>query len=242
MRYLVIAFVIGCGGSQAEAPKPAPPPATSHAGEDCSVLRERVTTAFVRLQAINAKAEVTSPHYQALGDVMDKLAHDLDRPFADGSVGALASDYKEAARAAGAATHDVATLLEQGEAALAVVQKPDGVMTRFGQQVKRVADDCRGGTAADCARVVEIIRGLDNGSPTSAGIQKAVADLGGVKLTTKGLKEHVAEAASSLTEIQNALAKAEQMQNDARAKINAYERAAAAFAGLNQRGDQLCAK
>src|SRR5262245_60943936 len=98
---LAFALVIACGGgSPQHSVQPSPPAAatTASAGDDCRVLRDRVTTAFVRLSALDS-TEVTAAHYQALGDVMDKLARDLDQRFADGSVAALASDYREAAQA-----------------------------------------------------------------------------------------------------------------------------------------------
>jgi hypothetical protein len=241
INYFVCLLVIGCGGgtSQAPAPRAAPVAAASGDTEDCRVLRERVTTASVRLQALN-NGEATAAHYLALGDVMDKLARDLDRPFTDSSVQALASDYKEAGRAVVTASHEVAELLEKGEAAVAVIKKPDGVTARLLQQVQRIAEDCKGSSAADCARVVEAIRGLDAVASTSANVQTAIGTLGGVTFTTKKLKEHTADVTVSLGEIRDALATGEQIDKDVHAKVTAYERSVGLLRGLNQRGDQLC--
>jgi hypothetical protein len=203
------------------------------------VLRERVTTASVRLQALGS-AEATAAHYHALGDVMDKLARDLDRSFTDSSIQALASDYKEAARAVVTATHEVAELLEKGETAVAQIKKPDGVSARLLQQVQRIAEDCRSNTAADCVRVVDAIRGLDAVATTSANVQSVVGALGGITFTTKKLKEHTADVTASLTEIRDALSTSEQIEKDVHAKVTAYERSVSLLRGLNQRGDQLC--
>jgi hypothetical protein len=238
--YFVCLLVIGCGGGTSQAPGPRAAPAAAASGdtEDCRVLRERVTTASVRLQALN-NGETTAAHYLALGDVMDKLARDLDRPFTDSSVQALASDYKEAGRAVVTSTHEVAELLAKGEAAVAQIKKPDGVTARLVQQVQRIAEDCKGNSAADCARVVETIRGLDT-APTSANVQTAISALGGVTFTTKKLKEHTADVTASLGEIHDALATGEQIDKDVHAKVTAYERSVGLLKGLNQRGDQLC--
>jgi hypothetical protein len=193
----------------------------------------------VRLQALN-NGEATAAHYYALGDVMDKLARDLDRPFTDPSVQGLASDYKEAARAVVTATREAAGLLEKGETAVAQIKKPDGVSARLLQQVQRIAEDCKGNSAADCVRVVDAIRGLDAVATTSVNVQTAISALGGITFTTKKLKEHTADVTTSLTEIRDALATSEQIDKDVHAKVTAYERAVSLLRGLNQRGDQLC--
>jgi len=237
---LAFALVIACAGGSSQHPvRPSTPAAPAAVGDDCRVLRDRVTTAFVRLQALDS-GEVTAAHYQALGDVMDKLARDLDQRFADGSVAALASDYREAAQAVVGASRDTAALLEKAEVTVAQLQKPDGPTARLVEQVQRIAQDCKDGAAADCMQVVTAMRRLAPNTTTSATVQSVIAALGGVTFTTASLEEHTAAAAASLAAIRDALATGEQLDKDAHAKITAYARAVGLLRGLNQRGDQLC--
>jgi len=242
MRITCLAFasVIACAGSSQHPVQSSTPAATTAgAGDDCRVLRDRVTTAFVRLQALDS-GEVTAAHYQALGDVMDKLARDLDQRFADGSVAALASDYREAAQAVVGASRDTAALLDKAEVTVAQLQKPDGPTARLVEQVQRIAQDCKDRTAADCTQVVDAMRRLDATTTTSANVQSVIAALGGVTFTTASLKDHTAAAAASLSAIRDALVTGEQLDRDAHDKITAYTRAVGLLRGLNQRGDQLC--
>lgn len=236
-----LAFVLGCGGAEPE-PKPSTTNATtdtaSAAQSDCAYLRERVTTAFVRVKTIREQGEENAARYKAMSDVMGKLARDLDHPFKDAQVGALASDYKEGASAVAASTNEVATLLDKGEAANEQLKKPDGVATRFGGEVKRVADLCRTSKAADCKRIIEILRGMDGKS--SASIQTNMTDIAAVKVTTRELKQPLADVTTSLGQLRDAMIAAEQIDNDSHAKIADFERSVGQLRGLNQRGDQLC--
>src|SRR5690349_21221491 len=103
MLIALLASVLACGGGQPAAqPAPTatqeatPPPARPD--EDCTFLRDRLTTALVRLDAI-AQQNDDAAKFHALADVFDKLARDMDHPFKNESVGALAGDYREAAKA-----------------------------------------------------------------------------------------------------------------------------------------------
>ena len=237
---LIASGALACGGAEPET-KPTTTTNTAATGsthDDCVFLRERVTTAFVRVKAIREEGEENAARYKAMSDVMGKLARDLDRPFHDAQVGALASDYKDGARAVATSTSDVATLLDKGEAANEQLKKPDGVTARFGGEVKRIADVCKPSKAADCKRVIEVLRGMDGKS--SASIQTNITDLAAVKVTTRELKQPLADVSTSLGQLRDAMATAEQIDKDAHAKVAEFERSVGQLRGLNQRGDQLC--
>lgn len=235
---VVASLALACGGAEPEA-KPATTSAPAGSAQnDCAFLRDRVTTAFVRLKSLREEGEDNAARYKSMSDVMAKLARDLDRPFTDAQVGALASDYKEGARAVAASTNDVASLLDKGETTNEQLKKPDGLTTRFGAEVKRVAEICRPSKAADCKKVIEVLAGMDGKS--SASIQTNITDLGAIKVTTRELKQPLADVTTSLGQLRDALATAEQIDKDAHAKISEYERSVGQLRGLNQRGDQLC--
>ena len=236
----IASFALACGGAEPET-KPATTTTNAAAGsthEDCAFLRERVTTAFVRVKALREEGEENAARYKSMSDVMAKLARDLDRPFHDAQVGALASDYRDGARAVATSTGDVAALLDKGESANEQLKKPDGVSTRFGAEVKRVAEICKPSKAADCKTVIEVLRGMDGKS--SASIQTNITDLGAVKVTTRDLKQPLADVVTSLGQLRDAMATAEQIDKDSHAKIAEFERSVGQLRGLNQRGDQLC--
>jgi hypothetical protein len=233
------AALFACGGAEVETkPTTTTNAPSGDAREDCTFLRDRVTTAFVRLKSLREEGEDNAARYKSMSDVMSKLARDLDRPFKDSRVGALASDYKEGARSVATSTSEVAALLDKGESANEQLKKPDSAASRFGGQVKRVVDICHTSKAADCKSVIEVLRGMDG--KTSASIQANITDLGAVKVTTRELKQPLADVVTSLGQLREALVAAEQIDKDSHAKVAEFERSVGQLRGLNQRGDQLC--
>jgi len=75
---------------------------------------------------------------------------------------------------------------------------------------------------------------------TSASLQANITDLGAVKVTTRELKQPLADIVTSLGQLREALVAAEQIDKDSHAKVAEFERSVGQLRGLNQRGDQLC--
>lgn len=218
---------------------PAAAPVTAGGGphEECAVLHDRVSTAFVRLHAIQRDGKQDAAMFHAVADVMDKLARDLDRPFQNDRVRAIASDYQEAAKAVGSSTHEAAALLDAGEGALS---RLGGSSKRLSSAVDRIAQTCRASEAEDCARVVGQLRSLGGGTPTSSRIQAVLSELPKGTYSSAGLREQVDEVCRPLEEMKVALSTAERMEQEKHAKVAAFDRSTAQLAGLNERADQVC--
>lgn len=230
---LGMVFVLG-----ACAPAATQPPATSEKsrGDECGMLHERVTTVAVRLTAMSKEKE-SAAKYHAIADVMGKLSQDLDRPFKDSSVGALASDYREAAKAVAASTHDAAGLLDSAEAAKARIP---GLTKQFGEAVDHIAKTCRGSSAADCAQVVKLLSSLGGGRASATRVQTVSMELGSLSYSTPELREQVGEARPPLDGLGENLTTAERIEKDATLKLSTFARATSQFGGLSERANQMC--
>jgi hypothetical protein len=241
---VALAFAVAaCGGSPANEAKTQDNAAsTASADKGCDFLLERLTTVATRLNAVQKDGKENAAKYNTIGDIMSKLSTDLDVKYARADVGALASDYRAAAKATADATHEVAALLEKLEEVVDRMTKT--ISKRYVESVTQVATTCKGSTAADCKTIIETVRSLggSEGKTTAATVEAGRASLADIKVTTKGLKPQLAEVVASLAEMRDTLKTVEEVDGQARAKISAYERAAGQLAGLNQRGDAICAK
>ena len=237
---LAVLALAACGGSPASEP-PKTESNTASAGPGCDFLHERLTTVAARLTAVQKDGKENAAKYNTIGDIMSKLSTDLDVKFARADVGALASDYRAAAKSTADATHDVASLFDKLEEAVDRMSK--SVSKRYVESVTQVAATCKGSTAVDCKTTIEIVRSLGGGEgkTTAALVESGRVALSEIKVTTKALKPQLAEVVASLAEMRDTLKVVEETDGQVRAKMSAYERAAGQLGGLNQRADAICA-
>jgi hypothetical protein len=237
---LVVAALAACGGSPASEPPKTESNAAS-AGPGCEFLHERLTTVATRLTAVQTNGKENAAKYNTIGDIMSKLSTDLDVKFARADVGALASDYRAAAKSTADATHEVAGLFDKLEEALDRMGKT--ISKRYVESVSQIATTCKGSAAADCKTTIETVRSLGGGEgkTTASLVESGRVALSEIKVTTKGLKPQLAEVIASLAEMRDTLKVVEETDGQVRAKMSAYERAAGQLAGLNQRADAICA-
>ncbi|MDB4994568.1 MAG: hypothetical protein JWM74_2000 [Myxococcaceae bacterium] len=239
----VVALTLAaCGGSPPSETKTQSNAATDTASADkgCDFLIERLTTVATRLTAVQKDSKENAAKYNTIGDVMGKLATDLDVKWARADVGALASDYRAAAKSTSDASHEVAGMLDKLEEAADHMRKTTS--KRYVESVQQIAATCKGSTAADCKTIIDTVRSLggSEGKTTAATVEAGRASLADIKVTTKGLKPQLAEVVASLAEMRDMLKTVDEVDGQARAKISSYERAAGQLAGLNQRGDAMC--
>jgi hypothetical protein len=234
-----LSIATGCAPPPAAVTASAPVGKSDDAHDaDCAALRERVTTTFVRLEAIKRDGKEDAAKFHAMADVMDKLGRDLDRAYKDREVGALATDFKEAAASGGPSLHDAASMLEKLEAAQSRV---GGVAKRFATEVERVVPLCRGNKSADCSQVVQLLSSLGGGTaPTAARVQTASTDLAAISYSTPRLREVVTDVRVPLDELGAGLALVEQTDKERYTKLSAWDRSAAQFKGLSERANQIC--
>jgi hypothetical protein len=222
----------------APATQPQAPPTAG-----CDLLRDRVVAAHTRLSAIMRDSPEDAAKYYAIDDVMKKLAKDLDRPFTTDEIGALASDYREAAESMATSAHDIALLLEKGSANAKSVSASGSARRAFTDAVDGVVADCRPRPSApDCAKVVRIMQRLGDGSPSATRIEDARLELASVQPVTPGMTKDIAHLAAALATMRDAAAVGENIGDEGGTKLVAYERSAHKFSGLNVRSDALCSR
>jgi hypothetical protein len=239
--------LVACGGAAREQdPKvadttPAPHADISRASAGCAELRDRVVTSSTRLSAILRDSPEDGAKYRAIGDVMKKLADELDRPFAPDPVAALASNYRDAAQSVEASANEIAALLDNGQSAATRIGPGGSAQKAFKKAVDSVVQHCRENRSSmDCARVIRALETLDSPSITAARIEAARAELTSARPSTPALEADMTDLSAALESLREAAAASENVSRDRGSKVSEYVRSADRFAGLNERSDALC--
>lgn len=230
---LLVSLAAACGGA---APAPAAPGTSDKQQADCRFLSDRVSTIFVRIESITKDPD-DAAKYHAIGDLLDKLGKDLDRPFATPELTALAKDYNEAAKATAAVAHDGASMLSDGASA----RKSLGTTEDIQPIMDSLIAHCRGQRNSDCLQIVEILRGAGKGK-TAAELDRANAELTQLTVVTPGVDDDRKKLSAYFTRLSALASQVQRLSGDGSHVGERFARAAKQFSGLDTRAKQLCPK
>jgi hypothetical protein len=212
----------------------AEPVTTAPRLSDCRYLSDRVSTTFLRLEGIANDAD-DAAKYHAIGDLLDKLAQDVDKPFVTPELTALAKEYADAAKATSAVAHEGASMLSDGVSARRSLGSPEEMQPIMDSIIAH----CRGQVgAADCERVVQILRLAGGGA--SADIERANRELLELAIVTPGLAEDRTRLSAYLGKLAEVDRQGQRLVGAGSAIGERFSRASKQFTGLDVRAKQLC--
>lgn len=232
----LVALVVACGGSSSN--KSSSSPAKGAASPpvviaDCRYLSDRVSSTFVRLKSLAGDTD-NAAKYHAIGDLLDRFAQDLDRPFVTPELAGVARDYREAARATAAVAHEGATMLSDGATSRRALGGPDELQAITDSIIAR----CRGRAVPDCEKMVQILRTA--ASANAGDIDRANRALLDLQITTPGLADDRAKLSAAFTKLADAARQGERLTDGAGDIGERFTRASKQFSGLDMRAKQVC--
>ena len=237
---LLVAFTLAaaCGGAStnksasSQAKGAASPPVVV---ADCRYLSDRVSSTFVRLKSLAGDTD-NAAKYHAIGDLLDRFAQDLDKPFVTPELAGVARDYREAARATAAVAHEGATMLSDGAASRRSMGGTEDLQAIMDSIITR----CRGRAVPDCEKMVQILRTA--ASTKAADIDRANRALLDLQITTPGLADDRVKLSAAFTKLADAARQGERLTSGAEDIGERFTRASKQFSGLDVRAKQICTK